>query len=280
MESALIRLRENINDFSKTEKIAAEYILNHLDDMGDISIQELAENADVSTSSILRMARSIGYKGYAEFRKSLITSIALAESNKKISDEDINEEDSIDNIIHKITSKNVQSLLDTETVMSSSSLKKSVDLIRKSNQILLYGLGASYIAAKDLYLKFVRISKPCIINEDWHLQLISARNATPKDVAIVFSYSGQTTEIIECLKYLKENKTPIIAITRCVDTPISKLADIKLYTTSNESLFRTAAMSSRISSLNVVDILYTCYANATYDSTLKQLKKTHIDKDV
>ena len=279
MESALIRLKENVHDLTKMEKIAAEYILNNLDEMTTISIHDLADKANVSTSAIVRMTRAIGYDGYKDFRKSLIASLALENQNKELGDHEIHKDDSIEEIVHKITLMNIQSLLDTESVMSISQLKKAVSLMKQANNVLLYGIGASFIAAKDLYLKLIRVNKPCIINEDLHLQLLSARNSSPNDVAIVFSYSGQTLECINCMKELKANKTPIIAITRCVDTPISKLADLKLYTTSNESLFRTAAMSSRISSLDIIDILYTCYANSTYNHTLKQLKKTHIVKN-
>ena len=122
------------------------------------------------------------------------------------------------------------------------------------------------------------LRQPCILNEDWHLQLLSALNSTKNDVGIVISYSGQTTEMIECMKAMKDNHTPMIAITRSVKSPVYDLADYRLYTTSNESLFRSAAMSSRISQLSIIDILYTAYANQEYDYSIKQLRKTHIKK--
>ena len=80
------------------------------------------------------------------------------------------------------------------------------------------------------------------------------------------------------MKALKENKTPIIAITRFVQSPGSDLAEYKLYTAANESVFRSGAMSSRLSQLNVIDILYTALANDSYEQTLEQLSKTHIHK--
>lgn len=75
-----------------------------------------------------------------------------------------------------------------------------------------------------------------------------------------------------------KNGTPIIAITRCVASPVAELADYKLYTTANESTFRSGAMSSRISQLNIIDILYTAFANREYEYCLEQLSKTHIRK--
>ena len=157
-------------------------------------------------------------------------------------------------------------------------LRQCVDQIKKARVVYLFGMGASLVAAKDAYLKFLRLNKLCIINEDWHSQLLQARNATREDLAIVISYSGATVEIIECMKTLKSNGTPIIAITRCVQSPVSELADQLLYTAANESLFRSGAMSSRMSQLNIIDILYTALANDRYDETLEQLSKTHIYK--
>ena len=139
-------------------------------------------------------------------------------------------------------------------------------------------MGASLCAARDAYLKFLRLNKPCMVNDDWHSQFLQARNATRDDLGIVISYSGETVEMVECMKAMRENHTPIIAITRCVSSPVADLADYKLYTTANESTFRSGAMSSRISQLNLIDILYTAFANSEYEYCLEQLSRTHIRK--
>ena len=117
-----------------------------------------------------------------------------------------------------------------------------------------------------------------MVTDDWHAQLLSARNAAPDYLGIVFSYSGQTVEMIQCMEALKENGVPIIAVTRYSPSRVAELADYKLYIAANESLFRNGAMSSRIAQLNVVDILYTAYASLHYEDTLRALTRTHIYK--
>lgn len=180
----------------------------------------------------------------------------------------------------KITLKNIHSLYDALRLIDPETIEKAVELLQACDRILLFGLGASLIAAKDANLKFLRVNKTCLINDDWHLQLITARNSTSQDVGIVISYSGQTAETLTCAEILKHNNTPIIAITRCIESPISKLADVLLYTTSNESLFRSAAMSSRISQLNIIDILYTAFAVSDYEKNFTYLSKTRIVKHI
>ncbi len=278
MSSALVQLRERAKTFSSTEREAAGVILENPRLVVDMSIHELARHTFSSASTIVRMCVHTGYSGYKEFRKAVTYELALKEQTRKTEQQEIRPSDPIETVIDKITELNIRSLEETRELLDAKEIQKCVELLKNARVIYLFGLGASLCAAKDAYLKFLRLNKLCVINEDWHSQLLQARNATREDLALVISYSGATVEIIECMKALKENGTAIIAITRCVQSPVSELADEKLYTAANESLFRSGAMSSRMSQLNIVDILYTALANESYEQSLNQLSKTHIRK--
>ena len=278
MSSALLRLREQSSSFSNAEREVAERIMAQPQLVVDMSVHELARHTFTSASTIVRLCSHTGYSGYREFRKALTQELAQREETKRTEQKEIVRSDSLEAIIDKVTWMNINSLEETRLLLDTRVIRDCVEMIRRARVIYLFGLGASLCAAKDAYLKFLRLNRLCVINEDWHSQLLQARNATAADLALVISYSGATVEIIECMQALKENKTPIIAITRCVQSPVSELADQKLYTAASESLFRTGAMSSRMSQLNIVDILYTALANAEYEESLEQLSRTHIRK--
>ena len=278
MSSALIRLRERSAQFSSTERGVAERILAEPRLVVDLSVHELAQKTFSSPSTIVRMCAHTGYSGYKEFRRDVTYELARREQDLRGRKQEIQHSDSLEQIIDKITDANILSLEETRELMDVEVLRSSVEVIRRSRVIYLFGMGASLCAAKDAYLKFLRLNKLCIINEDWHSQLVQSFNATAADAALVFSYSGVTAEMVECMRNLKKNGTAIIAITRCVQTPVYELADYRLYTAANESLFRSGAMSSRMSQLNVVDILFTAFANSDYAHSLEQLSKTHITK--
>ncbi len=279
MSSALLRLRECSQRFSSTERGVAERILSDPQLVVDLSIHELAQKTFSSPSTIVRMCSHTGFSGYKEFRRAVTYELARREQTRQNEQKDIQRSDSLEQIIDKITYANILSLEETRDLMDVSILRAGAEVLRRARVIYLFGLGASLCAAKDAYLKFLRLNKLCVINEDWHSQLVQSCNATDQDAALVFSYSGVTTEVIECMRNLKKNGTPIIAITRCVSSPVSDLADYRLYTAANESLFRSGAMSSRMSQLNVVDILFTTLANADYERSLSQLSRTHIEKN-
>lgn len=263
---------------NNSDRKIAEYILSHTEQVARMNIQELAKASFTSPSTIYRMCCNLGFQGYKEFKQSLIFDVTMHKRDHKRENTDIDREDSIDRIIEKVTYKNIVSIEDTKNLMDPQNVEKCVKLLADARVILMYGIGASFGVARDAYLKFLRLNKPCTINEDWHSQLLTAKNSRPEDVGIVISYSGETVEILECMKEMRKNGTPIIAITRFVSSPVSKLADYTLYTADNESLFRSGAMSSRICQLNVIDILYTIYAYRQYEDTSAQLAKTHIYK--
>ena len=278
MGSALLKLREQSRLFSTTEQEIAEHILKNPRLVVDMSIHELAKHTFSSASSIVRLCNHTGYSGYKEFRKAVTYELALREQSRQIELEEIGHSDSLQDIIDKITYANIVSLEETRELMDVNTLRACVELIKNARRICLFGLGASLVAAQDAYLKFLRLNKLAIINMDWHSQILQAKNSDHRDLGIVISYSGATTEMVECMKIMKENKTPIIAITRCVNSPVSELADHLLYTTANESIFRSGAMASRTSQLNIIDILYTALANDQYEASLEQLSRTHIRK--
>ncbi|OUQ39777.1 MurR/RpiR family transcriptional regulator [Faecalibacterium sp. An122] len=278
MKNALLRLREASPSLSAAEQQIARYITENPEEATLLTVRELAQRTFTSPSSVVRVCRSVGFDGYKELRHALVGELAALGDKGRHSEQEITAEDDIRDIVYKVTQKNIQSLTDSQKLLSPETVEQCAHLLDQCRSVLLFGLGSSLCVAHDTYLKFLRLNKPCLIVDDWHAQLISAQNATPQDVAIAFSYSGQTVEVITCMEALKKNGTPIIAITRYSPSRVAELADYNLYIAANESLFRNGAMSSRIAQLNVIDILYTAYARLHYEDTLRALTRTHIYK--
>lgn len=270
MKSALLRLRESQDAMSATERAVSDYLLSHQGEAMGLSIHQLAEKTFASPSTVIRMCQRIGFAGYKEFRQAVTCEVAVRRMNRDQERRDITQSDSLDDIVDKVTYKNIMSLEDSKNFIDTDTLQHCVDLLRECRTVLLFGLGASLCAARDLNLKLLRLNKPCVVNDDWHAQLLQAKNASSEDLAIVVSYSGETVEVIECMKALREQGTPIIAITRHVASPVAELSDYRLYTTDNEATFRSGAMSSRISQLNIIDILFTAYANSGWEHPLSR----------
>ena len=278
MKSALLLMRESLDTASATEKVIMEHLLKNQEDILNSSIHSLAEKTFSSPATVLRMCRKIGFKGYKEFRQSVIYELALRRKSEDEEKKEITRLDSLEEIVNKITYKNIISLEDSKNLIDIDDVRRAVDMIFQCKTVYLYGIGSSLCVARDFYLKFLRLGKPCVLNDDWHSQLLQARNTFPEDLGIAISYSGQTVEVVECIKQMKNNGAKVISITRYGASPVTEHSDLKLYVAANESTFRSGAMSSRISQLNLIDIIYTDLANRAYEHSLTQFSKTHIHK--
>lgn len=264
MESALLRLRESQNAMSITERAVSDYVLNHPGEAVELSIHQLAEKTFASSSTVIRMCQRMGFAGYKEFRQAVACEVAVCRVSQGRKRGEITRSDSLDDIVDKVTYQNIMSLENTKNLVDTRVLQNCVELLNGARTVLLFGLGSSMYAARDLNRKLLRLNKPCVTNDDWPTQLLQARNATEQDLAIVMSGSGEAEEFVRCMNALRENHTPIVAITGRESSPVNELADYRLYTSDDGAGIQEGTMSARMSQLNVVDILFTAYANSQH----------------
>ena len=177
---------------SSSELDIIEFLLERPDDAVGISTHRLAELTYTSPSTVVRLVRKLGFSGYPDFQRSLVYDRALAEKSRDVVADGVITGDATQDIIDKVTSRNVSTLELTRDGLEVEAVDKTVDLIRRARRIALFGVGASLLVAHDLQLKLLRLDIPCEVCDDLHSQLLYANNLGSQDLAIVVSYSGMT----------------------------------------------------------------------------------------
>src|SRR2546421_13010276 len=66
--SAYIQAR--FDEFSRSQKDVAQYIVDHLDDVAFQTAEELARRANTSSSTVVRFSQALGFEGYPELQHS------------------------------------------------------------------------------------------------------------------------------------------------------------------------------------------------------------------
>ena len=64
--------QETVRDLNKTERKLFDYVVKNMDKVKQMSIRELAAEQFLSTATIFRFAKRLGFSGYADFINSLI----------------------------------------------------------------------------------------------------------------------------------------------------------------------------------------------------------------
>lgn len=274
-DNILIKLRDMKDSLTPVERMVAEYILENKSEIPHLSIKNLAQLSKTSDASVLRFCKTLGYSGYRSFIVSISASLGSMDEEKPDQYTDIQPGDDLSVIINNISLNNCKSIEDTLSVINRADIARAVDVLRHSNRIVFFGIGASGLIAMDAEQKFSRINKNCRTCTDGHSQLAAAVLLEKGDVAIFISNSGNTVEILESLEIAKRNGASLIAITKYNKSQLADKADIVLSISTPEITIRSGAMGSRIAMLTVIDILFAGVASSDYQNVKKYLTKTH-----
>lgn len=248
------RIQEKLESLSKMERKTAECMAENQDKLIYSSITELAELAGTSEATVTRVCTKLGYSGFQALKVSVARE--LVSQQEKIH-EDLKADSPPEMIIDKIFSSAIHTLTMTRKALDGKAVAGSIDALCRARRIVVVGNGNSGAIALDAQHKFLRIGLNVSAYTDDHMQMIAVVSMTKEDVLIAISHSGSSRDVAEAMQLAKENGATVISITNNGISPVSKLADIRLYTYSQETKYRTYAISSRMAELTIIDTLYT-----------------------
>ncbi|MDB5055160.1 MAG: transcriptional regulator, RpiR family [Bacilli bacterium] len=273
MSNIIQAIADKLNHLHPKEQVLAHYILAHSDQVITMGITDLSTASTASTATISRFCKAFHFNGYTDFKIKLATELAGQPHSQSY--QDIVAGNSLHKIISAMESNHLRSITDTTRLLDVTKLQRAIDSLNKAKRIDLYGVATSGIIALDFQQKLVRIGMHCSAVQDPHMQITSASNLQPDDVAFAISYSGETQETIAAMKAAKERGATTISLTRYGTNTLSKEADITLFTSTLEAGIRRGDMASRIAQLHVIDILFTALVSSNFSQYVPQLELSY-----
>ncbi|MCI1880574.1 MAG: MurR/RpiR family transcriptional regulator [Sporolactobacillus sp.] len=275
MDSSIVfQIRAKLNNLSKSEKKVGQFVLDHLVETVNHNTSELAQMIGVSPATIVRFCRSVGLAGFSDLQVKLYAESTNIDQSLYT---DIAPNESVAHISDKLAFRFKQSIAQTEEILDSACVDRFADLIDAKRTVYVYGLGASRIAAEDLAQKFSRIGKHMIHLLDHHLLASILINAGPDVLFVAVSNSGETKEVINLVKIAQQQNLTTIGILQKGNSRLGKLVDLAIAHGGGEGvLLRSAATTSLVSQLFIIDILYCTYICRHYDAAVNKLKDSRI----
>jgi RpiR family carbohydrate utilization transcriptional regulator len=217
------------------------------------TVGELAARSGSSEAAVSRFARVLGYGSYAEFKVAL--SRDLVGSTQAIH-EDVEQGDDVATVAEKVTAANIRAIEDTHRGLDLGALEAAAKALSSASRIAFFGFGVSGAIARDARHHFMRTSKDTVSIEDAHEQVMWATSAQPSDVVLLFSHTGTSRDLCDVAELARAEGATVISVTNHGTSPLTKRADICLYTSSRETRYREESVSSRIAAMTIIDILY------------------------
>lgn len=247
------RISQKYQQLSAKQQTIANFILKQPQKAITLSSRELEKETGVSAATIVRFARQLGYKNLDEMRVYLAQQIEFNDHSVELK---LSANEPTETLELKIIQLYRETLENIKETLDLSMVKKAGQILRSARYIFLFGVGTSGLVAYDLYHRLNRYGKTAFYETDTHMNLEFSLQSSKQDVLLAISYSGLTKEVILGAQSAQKRGTPVISILSNPDSPLAQATDIPLYIGQTEHLARLAAISSRIQSMIVTDILF------------------------
>ncbi|MBA5839028.1 MurR/RpiR family transcriptional regulator, partial [Morganella morganii] len=146
------------NSLTRVSQRIAEYILFHPVEVTQLSIAQLSRATKAGEATVVRFCRTLGYKGFQDFKMDLAIEMATSDSEESpILDAEVNHQDDIHTIGLKLQATINNVLSETLNLLDMTQVKGAVNALLSSNYVFICGVGSSGITAEDLKNKLMRI---------------------------------------------------------------------------------------------------------------------------
>ncbi|MDT4762142.1 MurR/RpiR family transcriptional regulator [Sphaerochaeta sp. PS] len=270
MEGCTTLLQQALSYLSPSEAKVATYLLEHPTLAVKQSITTLAKESGSSTAAVVRLCKRLQFEGYGSLKLALAQEVYgnSAPRNEGPYIFDLSKAEGVGSIATMMVDTVCESITSLKGVLSSGQLEIAVELLLTRKKILLAGIGASALAAMDLYQKLGRLGMYASFPSEPDLQIVNACALDEQSVAVIFSYSGETKTMRQVAQQAKRAGATVVAVTRVGGNSLSKIADVVLTVPDSEALYRQGATLSRLNQLVVVDILYSSLIASRPDAEL------------
>lgn len=239
-------------EFSKGQRLIADYITNHYDKAAFMTALKLGTTVGVSESTVVRFAFELGFNGYPQLQRVLQEMI----KHKLTSVQRIDVANDImgnGDVLEKVLNLDIEKIKKTLEETSKETFKDAVNAIASAKKI--YILGARSASALASFMAFyfnlmfdnVKLISSSSTSEMFE-QIIRMQ---ADDVIIGISFPRYSKKTVNAMHYAKNSGAKAIAITDSEDSPLAKEADFLLKARSDMASF----VDSLVAPLSLINAL-------------------------
>lgn len=256
-QDLLKKIETMMKEFSKGQKLIANYILNHYDKAAFMTAARLGSIVGVSESTVVRFATELGFDGYPKLQKALqelIRTKLTAVQRMEVASDRIGDQD----VLTTVLNSDMDKIRLTLEEIDKTEFQSIVNAIINAKKIYILGVRSSAALASFLGFYFnllfdnVRLVHTTSVSEMFE-QILRVGS---EDVVIGISFPRYSRRTIKALQYAKKQGSTVIAITDSNLSPLIEYSTYKLIARSDMASF----VDSLVAPLSVINALIVALA--------------------
>ena len=272
-------IKARFDEFSRSQKDVAQYIVDHLDEAAFQTAEELARRANTSSSTVVRFSQALGFEGFPELQQAArdeyrrlvggmatpngtIDALAAATPLFSLDHTEFEAALAADHV-------NVE---DTAHKLSRADVEAAVDAIVSAEKVLIAGTDQMAFFASYLRHLLMLLDLRAEIVASPSQEALGRLSRIDAETLVIGLSAGRPHPLItRTMKLARHRKAPTLAITDATLSEVARLARIRLYYSSNTPAF----VRSHTALLSLIQALaYGVYARDAqqYDVRIKAFR--------
>lgn len=277
MTNILCEIDNQYPYMTQNEKKIANFILNSPHKVINMRSQDLATKLNISSSSVIRFSKKITEGGFHELKINLSKYIPKASSVYNV--ELVNNE-STESLKSKLHTRTTRAINHANKELDEEKINQICDYLQCSETIFIYGFGASFVTATDLYQKLSRVGLNIQLVQESHMFATLLATHNSKDCVLLITNNGMQSEMQAMVKVISDYHIPIITIASTETNPVAEASDLVLtYGQTDENEMHMGVTTSLFSQMFTIDVLYYRYVALNYHDALDFITQSKMALD-
>ena len=239
--SAYIRAR--FEEFSRSQKDVAQYIVDHLDEVAFQTAEELARRASTSSSTVVRFSQALGFEGFPElqsaareeFRRRVAAGLASQNGGPTALAPLFSLDQSEFETAVAADHVNVE---ETARRISRREVEAAIDAIAQARRVLIAGTDQMAFFASYLRHLLMLLDLQADLVASPSQEALSRLGRIDADTLVIGLSAGRPHPlVVRAMKLARHRKARTVAITDATLSEVAKLAQTRLYYSSNSPAY-------------------------------------------
>ena len=249
-------MREKLENVPNKARRVIEYLLTNTREAAFRSIGEVADQLEVSKAQMVRVARLLGFTGYAELKDALQGAILEQVNPAAMLAKATVIQNDLPESIYRMEHANLD---ETWNQIRPDLMSRFCEIVREANSVYCLGWGISSLVADSCMMRLRVLGITSMLMQRSGLALLEQARAVRKgDVVIVCELPSYAVEVTETVERCAAQGATIITITDSLAAPVCRNATLSLFTSAASPTFG----SSVIGPLFLVHVLTSVLAVA------------------
>jgi DNA-binding MurR/RpiR family transcriptional regulator len=230
-------IRDRFEEFSRSQKDVARYIVDHLEEAAFQTAEELARRADTSSSTVVRFSQALGFEGFPELQE------AARDEYKRRSHAVVTAQgDEGESALFTLGKSEFEAALATDLLnleetarkISIEEVESIASMLARSERVVMVGVDQMAFFASYLRHLLALLDLRAEVVASASQEALARLARIDEDTLVIgFSTGRPHALVLRAFKLARKRECGTVAITDASLSELTKLADRCLYYSSN-----------------------------------------------